>query len=173
MRAVRCSTLSNFAAVALFISPCSSSFTQIAVNLECSSSVIPLVIPSTISSVMSGRTFGHVEDIIVRQQVASKLKLIYIWRKQASRASIYSVFAQPRASLRLPWQVTGKLNHAQIGMYFMYLGAVAGSSGLMRLRATASFINLDILPDEDSFSPNRSLKELFVNCSPCTCLMQA
>ena len=54
----------------------------------------------------------------------------------------------------------------------MYLGAVVGSSGLMSSDATASLISRDIVPDAESFNPNRSLRELFVNCSPCTCLMQ-
>lgn len=59
-------------------------------------------------------------------------------------------------------QVTGKLNHAQIGMYFIYLGAVSGSRGFIYCLATASLINLDILPDDDSGNAKRSLKELFV-----------
>ena len=72
-----------------------------------------------------------------------------------------------------PKQVASKLNHAQIGMYFIYLGAVVGSSGLISSNATASLISRDTVPDAESFNPNRSLSELLVNCSPCTCLIQA
>ena len=39
----------------------------------------------------------------------------------------------------------------------MYLGAVVGSSGLMSSDATASLISRDIVPDAESFNPNRSL----------------
>ena len=70
-------------------------------------------------------------------------------------------------------QVTSKLNHAQMGMYLMYLGAVVGSSGFISFNVTASLIRRDTVPDAESFNPNRSLSELFVSCSPCTCLIQA
>ena len=43
------------------------------------------------------------------------------------------------------WQVTSKLNHAQIGMYFMYLSAVVGSTGRINFLLTASFIKRDII----------------------------
>ena len=51
-------------------------------------------------------------------------------------------------------------------MYFMYLGAVVGSRGLINSDATASLINRDTVPAAESFNPNRSLSELFVSCSP-------
>ena len=82
-------------------------------------------------------------------------------------------FCAQNISGRFLKQIVSKLTHAQIGMYFMYLGAVVGSSGLMSSDATASLISRDIVPDAESFNPNRSLRELFVNCSPCTCLIQA
>ena len=64
------------------------------------------------------------------------------------------------------WQVTSKLNHAQIGMYFMYLGAVVGSTGRISFLLTASFIKRDILPADVSATPNLSLKEVLVKASP-------
>ena len=45
-------------------------------------------------------------------------------------------------------QIDGKLNQAQYGRYFIYLGAVSGSSGLIALCATASLIKREILPAE-------------------------
>jgi len=44
----------------------------------------------------------------------------------------------------------------------MYRGAVFGSNGLMMFASTASLINLEILPEEDSFNPNLFLNELLV-----------
>lgn len=63
-------------------------------------------------------------------------------------------------------QVTSKLNYAQIGMYRICLGAVVGSNGLINFCETASFINLEIVLEEVSDKPKRSLKELLDNCSP-------
>ena len=71
-----------------------------------------------------------------------------------------------KQSVNPPWQVTGKLNYTHTGMYFIYLGAVVGSSGLIYFFATAYFINLEALPDDESFKPNRSRTELFVKYSP-------
>lgn len=71
------------------------------------------------------------------------------------------------------WQVTSKLNHAQIGMYFMYLGAVVGSTGRISFLLTASFIKRDILPADVSATPNLSLKEVLVKASPSVNLIQA
>lgn len=65
-----------------------------------------------------------------------------------------------------PWQVTSKLNHAQAGMYFMYLGAVVGSTGRISFLLTASFIKRDILPADVSTTPNLFLREVFVKASP-------
>ena len=50
-------------------------------------------------------------------------------------------------------------------MYFIYLGAVVGSSGFINFSSTASLIKRDTEPDEELFNPKRSLKELFVNSS--------
>ena len=50
-------------------------------------------------------------------------------------------------------------------MYFIYLGAVLGSNGLIICLLTASFINLETLPEEDSGNAKRSLNELFVKFS--------
>ena len=47
-------------------------------------------------------------------------------------------------------QVTSKLNHAQMGMYLMYLGAVVGSSGFISFNVTASLIRRDTVPDAES-----------------------
>lgn len=66
----------------------------------------------------------------------------------------------------LSQQVTSKLDHAHTGIYFICFGAVAGSSGLMSFASTAYLINLEILLDAESFSPNRSRNERFVSCSP-------
>ena len=71
------------------------------------------------------------------------------------------------------WQVTSKLNHAQIGMYLMYLGAVVGSTGRINFLLTVSFIKRDILPADVSATPNLSLREVFVKASPSVNLTQA
>ena len=60
-------------------------------------------------------------------------------------------------------QVTGKLNYAHVGMYFIYRGAVSGSRGLMSLWLTASLMSLDMLPVNESFTPNRFLNDAFVS----------
>ena len=52
-----------------------------------------------------------------------------------------------------------------MGIYFIYLGAVSGSIGLVSSALTASFINREILPDDDSFKLNRFLGELLVSVS--------
>jgi len=44
---------------------------------------------------------------------------------------------------------------------------------LIRFCCIVSLINLEMLPDEEVFNPNRSRRELLVSCSPWTCLMQA
>ena len=62
-----------------------------------------------------------------------------------------------RAFRFLENQVAGKLKYAHVGMYFIYRGAVSGSSGLM---------SLDMLPVNESFTPNRFLNDAFVNLSP-------
>lgn len=87
--------------------------------------------------------------------------------------TIYSVHFPYQKYTLLCWQVTGKLNYAQYGIYFIYRGAVSGSSAFNSFSSTASLINLEMLPEEDSCTPNRSLNELFVNCSPCTYLIHA
>ena len=107
------------------------------------------------------------------QQVTSKLNSFAIWVFCFCFRPISCVFCSQNISNRFFEQIVSKLTHAQIGIYFMYLGAVVGSSGLMSSDATASLISRDIVPDAESFNPNRSLRELFVNCSPCTCLIQA
>ena len=107
------------------------------------------------------------------QQVTSKLNSFAIWVFCFCFRPISCVFCSQNISNRFFKQIVSKLTHAQIGIYFMYLGAVVGSSGLMSSDATASLISRDIVPDAESFNPNRSLRELFVNCSPCTCLIQA
>ena len=55
-----------------------------------------------------------------------------------------------------------------MGIYFIYLGAVLGSSGLISCFATASFISLEILAELESLKPNLLLNELLVSCSPST-----
>ena len=62
-----------------------------------------------------------------------------------------------RAFRFLENQVTGKLNYAHVGMYFIYRGAVSVSRGLM---------SLDMLPVSKSFTPKRFLNDAFVNLSP-------
>ena len=59
-------------------------------------------------------------------------------------------------------QVTSKLNYAQKGIYFIYLGAVLLSNGLIKLRSTANLMRRETLPDEDIGIPNLSLSEAFV-----------
>lgn len=59
-----------------------------------------------------------------------------------------------RAFRLLKNQVTGKLNYAHVGMYFIYRGAVSGSRGLM---------SLDMLSVNESFTPNRFLNDEFVS----------
>ena len=71
-----------------------------------------------------------------------------------------------RAFRFLENQVTGKLNYAHVGMYFIYRGAVSGSRGLMSLWLTASLMSLDMLPVSESFTPKRFLNDAFVNLSP-------
>lgn len=51
-------------------------------------------------------------------------------------------------------QVTGKLNYAHVGMFFIYRGAVSGSRGLM---------SLDMLSVSESFTPKRFLNDAFVS----------
>lgn len=100
------------------------------------------------------------------QQVAGKLNffnILYIYTALSTISCAFFIDLLFRGPL---WQVTGKLNHAHIGTYFIYLGAVVGSNGLSKPQLCASFINLDTLPDEVSFNPNLSLRELFVSCSP-------
>lgn len=63
-------------------------------------------------------------------------------------------------------QVASKLNYAHVGMYFIYRGAVSGSRGLMSLWLTASLMSLDMLPVNESFTPNRFLNDAFVSPSP-------
>ncbi len=63
----------------------------------------------------------------------------------------------------MPGQIAGKLSYAHQGIYLIYLGAVFGSSGFIKSLSRASFINLDMVPADVSFNPNRSLSELFVN----------
>ena len=63
-------------------------------------------------------------------------------------------------------QVTGKLNYAHVGMFFIYRGAVSGSSGLMSLCLTASLMSLDMLPVNESFTPKRFLNDAFVSHPP-------
>ena len=63
-------------------------------------------------------------------------------------------------------QVIGKLNYAQAGMYFIYLGAVSGSRGFIRPFPTASFMSLEMLPDNESCTPNLFLRDAFVSPSP-------
>ena len=62
-------------------------------------------------------------------------------------------------------QVTGKLNHAQIGTYFVCRGAVS-SSFLIILLLQASLISLEMLAEDFSSNPKRSRNELFVKNSP-------
>ena len=107
------------------------------------------------------------------QQVTGKLNSFAIWMVCSCFRPTSCVFCTQNISNRFFKQIASKLTHAQIGMYFMYLGAVVGSSGLMSSDATASLISRDTVPDAESFNPNRSRRELFVNCSPCTCLIQA
>ena len=70
-------------------------------------------------------------------------------------------------------QVTSKLNYPHVGMYFMYRGAVLGSTGFISLLFRTSFINREILPDEDSATPNLSLNELLVRALPSIYFIQA
>ncbi len=100
------------------------------------------------------------------QQVAGKLiffNILYIYTALSTISCIFFIDLLFWGRL---WQVTGKLNYAHVGTYFMYRGAVVGSNGLSNPRFCASFINLETLPDEVSFNPNLSLRELFVSCSP-------
>ena len=60
-------------------------------------------------------------------------------------------------------QVASKLNYAHVGMYFIYRGAVSGSRGLMTLWLTASLMSLDMIPVNESFTPNRFLNDAFVS----------
>ena len=59
--------------------------------------------------------------------------------------------------LDVSWQVTGKLDHAHTGIYFIYFGAVVGSSGLIISIETASLFNRDIIADAEIPNPNHSL----------------
>ena len=68
-------------------------------------------------------------------------------------------------------QVTSKLNQAHIGTYFVCLGAVS-TNFLMRPFSQASLINLEMLAEDLSSNPKRSLKELFVKNSPWIYLIQ-
>lgn len=61
-----------------------------------------------------------------------------------------------RAFRFLENQVASKLNYAHVGMFFIYRGAVSGSSGLM---------SLDMLPVNESFTPKRFLNDAFVSHS--------
>ena len=58
-------------------------------------------------------------------------------------------------------------------MPFIERGTVLGSTGFINLLFKTSFINREILPDEDSATPNRILKELFFNAFPSIYLTQA
>lgn len=62
-------------------------------------------------------------------------------------------------------QVTGKLNHAQAGIYFVCLGAVS-SSFLMSSFSHAFLMRRDILAEDFSSRPKRVRNELFVRNSP-------
>lgn len=100
------------------------------------------------------------------QQVAGKLiffNILYIFTVLSTISCNFFINLLFWSPL---WQVTGKLNHAHVGTYFIYRGAVVGSNGFSKPQLCASFINLETLPDEVSFNPNLSLRELFVSCSP-------
>lgn len=88
--------------------------------------------------------------------------------KNAVICSKYCIKQSNLVGISKHQQVTGKLNYAQYGMYFIYLGAVSGSSGLINLRLKVSFNNLDTLADELSFKPKRSLIDLLLIYSPDT-----
>ena len=53
-------------------------------------------------------------------------------------------------------------SYAQNGIYFIYLGAVALSRGFIIPLSTASFINLDMLADDETGRPKRSLNDELV-----------
>lgn len=78
-----------------------------------------------------------------------------------------------RAFRCLENQVASKLNYAHVGMYLIYRGAVSGSRGLMSLWLTASLMSLDMLPVNESFTPNRFLNDEFVSPSPWISIRQA
>lgn len=85
------------------------------------------------------------------------------------KSSVYSAFFLHEqyefimcASYR---QITGKLNHAQPGIYFVWRGAVS-SSFLISLFSHASLMRRDMLADDFSSRPKRILRELFVKNSP-------
>ena len=104
------------------------------------------------------------------RQVTSKLKspcfIELLLSKTASRQVTgklkFPCFIELLPSKAVSRQVTSKLNHPQIGIYFMYLGAVAGSYGRINFFATASLIILETIPCDEGAIPNLSLKELFV-----------
>ena len=56
-------------------------------------------------------------------------------------------------------KVTSKLNHAQYGIYFICLGAVCGSNGLISPISTQSLIVRDMVEEAFPSSPNRARKE--------------
>ena len=59
-----------------------------------------------------------------------------------------------------------------MGIYFIYLGAVFGSSTFIKFFPIASLINLEELLDDVSGIPNLSLSDLFVKASPCKYIRQ-
>ena len=58
-------------------------------------------------------------------------------------------------------------------MYFIYRGAVLGSSTFIKFFSIASLINLDELLDDVSGMPNLFLRDLLVKASPCIYIRQA
>lgn len=106
------------------------------------------------------------------QQITSKL-IFLIFLNQTTRYCSFLFLLIPTSFLVLTINKLLASYYAQKGIYFIYLGAVFGSSGFINCNLTASLIKREILPADESFMPKRSLKELFVNCSPCTCLIHA
>ena len=106
------------------------------------------------------------------RQITSKL-IFLIFLNQTTRYCSFLFLLIPTSFLVLTINKLLASYYAQKGIYFIYLGAVFGSSGFINCNLTASLIKREILPADESFMPKRSLKELFVNCSPCTCLIHA
>lgn len=71
------------------------------------------------------------------------------------------------------WQVTGKLNSRPIRNILHIPRCGCRVKRFQEVTCDSFLISLETFPEEESGKPNRSRRELFVSCSPCTCLTQA